>query len=307
MGIRLVYGLKTRDASYLDSFYPSRRLAEAARNRAIDYEAIIYDPAVPPSSIVDYCSGHTALIRGDVPMLVYDALERAGVVTVNSAAATALAGDKLASADFFRTLKAAHPATALAPLDDPPFEYPFVVKPRYGKMGIGVRLVAGPDEWAPYAVSGGEYIAQRFVPTSYGRDIRFFFANFSHNTEITGEYSPVPVTGSTGLASVSVTRKSSHFVSNAHEGGTMHAFVPPSTLRKEAERIFMASALVYGTVDFLFASEDDSEFTVCEMNACPGFEELERASGLDVASAILRAAVLARPATRPGAIIMEKP
>ena len=67
----------------------------------------------------------------------------------------------------------------------------------------------------------------------------------------------------------------------------MTAFIPPVELQREAERIFALSGLVYGTVDFLFANVQGSDFVVCELNANPGFEELERALKLDVAAAII--------------------
>jgi glutathione synthase/RimK-type ligase-like ATP-grasp enzyme len=82
-------------------------------------------------------------------------------------------------------------------------------------------------------------------------------------------------------------RRAPGFLSNAHAGGTMEAFSPPIELQCEARRIFAASGLVYGTVDFLFANEGGSGFVVCELNANPGFEELERVLNIDVAAAII--------------------
>jgi glutathione synthase/RimK-type ligase-like ATP-grasp enzyme len=71
----------------------------------------------------------------------------------------------------------------------------------------------------------------------------------------------------------------------------MEYFEPAEGMRAEAERIFIASALDYGTIDFLVGDPGWTRFPVCEINANPGFEELERVSGLDVAGAIVVSAL----------------
>ncbi|HAE22022.1 MAG TPA: hypothetical protein DCG47_06840 [Spirochaetaceae bacterium] len=294
MGIRLVYGLKTNDLSYLKEFYPSRRLAEAAASLSLDYGELLYPPGSPFTPILSACQGHLALFRGELPMALYETLESSGLRVVNSAASTALARDKYRSASFFKYLGLAHPRTlcfslpaavnrAAEPRDEPgappappalPLPLPFVAKPRCGKMGRGVALIESPQAWQAYAQAHeGEFIAQDYIASSFGRDIRFFFAAWPG-----------------GKPWLCVQRQGLGFLSNAHAGGRMSLYEPPAGLVAEAERAFAASGLSYGSVDFLFADGAGSSFLIGEVNACPGFEELERACGLDAAAAILKAA-----------------
>jgi len=298
MGIRLVYGLKTKDQSYLGAFYPSRRLAEAARDRRLEYEARIFEPDTRIDDYVEFSRNHVVILRGELPEALYDELEAAGIPVVNSSASTSLARDKMSSAEFFKRLSTPHPRTRVL---DPagktaPLAWPFVAKPRYGRMGWGVLLIEDKDSWEALLSSvefkSNEYIAQEYIAASKGIDVRFFFALF----DIAGQpgdshWQALPTKERPGIASVCVTRRSAGFSSNAHTGGSMECFEPPIALRNEAERIFFASGLDYGTVDFLVGNAERTLFQVCEINANPGFEELERASGLDVAGAILNSAL----------------
>lgn len=324
MGIRLVYGLQTGDASYLDIFYPSRRLKEATLAAGIDYAAMIHSPSAPPSRVLDFCSAqpekHAALLRGELPDSLYSYLESEGIRVVNPAVAVALARDKLASAVFFESIGARHPRTMQAQADSatllesadraafqspgqspgrsPALSLPFVAKPRYGKMGRGVALMESQEQWSEYqaeaAARGQETIAQEFIGAATGRDIRFFFADFTDLADFADGSEAGSGSGSTARDGkwstqdwACVMRSAPGFLSNAHAGGSMTPFIPPVELQREAERIFALSGLVYGTVDFLFANVQGSDFVVCELNANPGFEELERALKLDVAAAII--------------------
>jgi len=281
MGIRLVYGLKTNDISYLDIFYPSRRLAEAARELGLDYGATIHAPGTSLEATATFCKGQVALLRGELPIRLYEHLEAAGTVVVNSAVATMRASDKLRTAERCTELGIAHPRTFLVSPQEStiPLDFPFIMKPRFGKMGRGVVLVDSVETWQSFLeteeAASTPYIAQEYMLASHGRDVRFFFANFDDNPDI--------------AKPVVVVRRSEGLASNAHAGGIMEPFEPPEYLKTEARRVFVDSGLVYGTVDFLFVDEGGSAFTLCETNACPGFEALENMSGLDVARAILLA------------------
>ncbi len=228
-------------------------------------------------------------------MALYEALENRGVTVVNSSTGTALARDKLALARFFSGLGIAHPRTEgfAAPergaIGSAPLPFPFVAKPRWGKMGRGVALIGDSDSWnaymagAPLEARGtrqapeGSYIAQEYVASTHGRDLRFFFARWPGKRPW-----------------LCVERRGGGFLSNAHAGGHMEAFDPPPALARDAERAFAESGLVYGTVDFLFDDTQAGGFSACELNACPGFEELEKATGADAAGAVLKAALSGR-------------
>lgn len=313
MGIRLVYGLQYGDATYLDVFYPSRRLKEAALTAGLDYAALIHSPSDPPSRILNFCAGtqekHVVLFRGDLPDSLYDYLECEGVRVVNPAAAVALARDKLRSAGFFQSMGARHPLTILSqPVGIPPalppalpLALPFVAKPRFGKMGRGVALIESLEQWSSYLAEargkGQETIVQEFIGAATGRDVRFFFADFALGPDDAGPDESGQGGKWYGPGWVCVMRSAPGFLSNAHAGGAMVAYSPSRDLLDEAQRLFAASGLVYGTVDFLFAIEDGSGFVVCELNANPGFEELERALNIDVASAILGSVIKNTPAS----------
>jgi glutathione synthase/RimK-type ligase-like ATP-grasp enzyme len=166
-------------------------------------------------------------------------------------------------------------------------------------MGRDVALMEDVEQWTGYLAEardkGQAIIAQEFIGSAPGRDVRFFFADFEAGPNTAGD-GPGTAAGSSSVAAgtgstpgwICVMRSSPGFLSNAHAGGTMTRFMPPVALQREAERIFSASGLVYGTVDFLFADGSGTEFVVCELNANPGFEELERATGVDAAAAIIK-------------------
>lgn len=349
MGIRLVYGLKTTDLAYLSQFHPSRRLAEASRLLDIDYNATLFGADVSDGyssgRLIDFCRSHTALLRGELPERLYRDLEAEGIRVVNSASSVGLAADKLRQVDFFRSVDVPHPLTdSVHNSVSPPFAMPFIVKPRFGRMGIGVRLIRTDADWmafldgcAPepvrqdgtssgYTEPGGSglsarkpgpdesgWIAQEFLAASHGRDVRFFFADFKENPDdhaATVKPREPAMHGNlalhNGLARSKqpevpepvrhtprykvVMRTSDGLVSNAHVGGTMILYDPPEELCRMATRTFVASGLVYGTVDFLFRDDAGTSFAACEINSYPGFQEFERATGLDAAVAILRSA-----------------
>ena len=179
------------------------------------------------------------------------------------------------------------PKTALiATLDDAfdPGEYPLIAKPRHGSRGDRVRLVATAGEARALAASSpipdDEWLFQEYVASSRGRDLRVFFAD--------------------GRVVAVVERSSGSLVSNASSGGEMRLArfdageIEPwlDTTRVIAREV----GLWYGTVDFLFRSvpdtpcrpsEDPLDLTVCEVNAAPGFEALEKATGYDVAGTLV--------------------
>ncbi|MBU0936057.1 MAG: hypothetical protein KKC64_10590 [Spirochaetes bacterium] len=309
MGLRLLYGLKTRDAAYLNIFYPSRRLKEAAQTLGLTYAQRLFplEPdfsadkwlhdQVAVSELQDWAAGQVVLLRGDLPQAVYRIVAASAARIVNPWESVALSGDKLAAAAFFGRLGTVHPHTSLLTESaatteisgdsntelraDRQFTYPFVLKPRYGKKGWQVSLINNAQELAAYPADADTLI-QDFVGGRPGSDLRFFYAAFSdagHN----------PAAASPG--SICVLRSAEGFLSNAAQGGHMTTYQPGPELQAEADRIFLASGLIYGTVDFLFADAQGRQFTVCELNSCPGFEELECACRVDAAQAILRSAL----------------
>jgi RimK family alpha-L-glutamate ligase len=320
-GLLAVYGLKTLDYGYLARFYPVTRLQESCENRSLplrflfprDVPAFL-DPAegrcpeegnplataskptecdIAPASIPsrdDFPPGQTVcLVRGRVCPGTIRRLETAGYRCVNSAEATETANDKLQTARLLDRLGIPTPKTALVDTLDADFrdaEYPLIAKPRHGSRGDRVRLVATSEEAHALAdvsrLEDDEWLFQEYVASSRGRDLRVFFAD---------DRVVAVVERNSGAGSL---------VSNASTGGAMSlARFGAGELEPWLEKtrvIAREVGLWYGTVDFLFrsapdahlrSSEDPLDLTICEVNAAPGFEALESATGFDVAGTLV--------------------
>jgi RimK family alpha-L-glutamate ligase len=302
MRLVVVYGLKTGDYEWLRSFYPAHRIVEACARQRVhilfvlpcDVDRLVSGGFSPADDFFPAGGFSPAdavcLVRGNVDPGSIQRLEEAGFRCVNGSKAVALALDKLECARFLDKLGIQAPRTfapvvgaggragvaglvgAMCAAGESPLGYPFVAKPRFGSRGRGVALVKGPADLEALAplLRSEPYIFQEFVAESAGRDLRFFFAG--------GEI----------VACVERRGKDDSFVSNASEGGLVR--IPENCealverLSSEVLRIAREAGLWYGTVDFLFGTE---EFPVCEINACPGFEALEKATGLDIAGMLV--------------------
>lgn len=296
MKLLVVYGLKTTDRTWLNRFYPVRRLAEACANRSIPLR-FLFTHEVPdfldgkrPDDVAasdvpsasDFPPSQTVcLIRGAVPDGTWLELETAGYRCINARESSAIALDKLETARFLE----AHgwPTPKTVPLgnaetrdSEPPLPIPFVVKPRFGSRGEGIALIESPEAFEVWRSARGasedratDWIAQDYVATSRGKDLRVFFA------------------GGEAIAAAERHGAPGDFRSNACTGGSMLAAKTDGLERWFALALDIARecGLWYGTVDFLYRSEN--ELAVCEMNGSPGFEALERDLGLDIAGAIV--------------------
>ena len=236
----------------------------------------------------DFPPGDTVcLVRGRVPPGTIRLLESAGFRCVNSAKATETANDKLETARLLDRLGLPTPKTAvIATLDDAfdPGEYPLIAKPRHGSRGDRVRLVGTRAEAhalsAASPLADDEWLFQEYVASSRGRDLRVFFAD--------------------GRVVAVVERSATSLVSNASSGGEMRiARFGAGEIGPWIDKTRLIArevGLWYGTVDFLYRSapgtpgrptEDPLDLTVCEVNAAPGFEALEAATGIDVAGTLV--------------------
>lgn len=302
MRLLVVYGLATTDYDWLARFYPARRIAEECANRGIPLRFLFPRdiPLFPDALTLDRLFADPAidsfpearppiiLIRGNVDVETVARLEKAGCRCVNSARAMALANDKLESARFLArhgfptpvTLPAADVLDANGPLTQEesgfPIAFPFILKPRRGSRGVGVALIEteeGLSRWKEghRGERRDDWVAQEFVASSRGRDIRFFFAG--------GEV--LAVAGRRG--------PSGSFLSNASVGGRMRLLKASGrSLGRWADmalEIAREAGLWYGTVDFLYRK--GGALTVCEINASPGFEALERDCALNVAGSLI--------------------
>ena len=147
---------------------------------------------------------------------------------------------------------------------------PVVIKLLEGTQGIGVILA--PEVKTAEAIietlhsTKQNVLIQRFIAESRGKDIRAL------------------VVGDRVVAAMRRVAVGDEFRSNVHRGGT----VEPVELSPEFEQAAVRSAQIMGLrvagVDML---EGNDGPLVMEVNSSPGLEGIERATGLDVAGAIV--------------------
>ncbi len=143
---------------------------------------------------------------------------------------------------------------------------PYILKPITGSKGEGVRLVG--DDAAGTIPSG--FIAQRFVATSKGRDIRVW------------------VVGGKAVAAVERSNPGA-LVSNYAAGGSARIYDDSArdAVYDLAEKAACACGLFFAGVDVLYGADDS--YTVCEVNGNAGFRTLSLCHGLNLPRTVLKA------------------
>jgi len=147
--------------------------------------------------------------------------------------------------------------------------FPLVVKPLAGRKGRHVQLCRSPgDVAAVLARSGGRrrLLAQQFVSTSAGRDLRLLVAGGRVQAAMLREAPP------------------GEFRSNIALGGRAAAVVAPYHAARLALHAAEALGLDVAAVDLLFGAEG---LTICEVNVAPGFEALETVTSRNIAGAMM--------------------
>ena len=219
-------------------------------------------------------------------------LDLLGVPLVNGAQGIARSRNKLrslqllarAGIDIPGTVLASQPAQvhrALEILGGPPV----VLKVVEGTQGIGVILAeteqAAQTVMETFASLGKNILIQEFIEESEGRDLRAL------------------VVGGRVVTAMRRQARLGEFRSNVHRGGTGASVdLPPEYVRAALRATEVMGLQVCG-VDMLESSAGPK---VIEINSSPGFEGLERVSGVDIASAIVEFAidVARRAPERPG-------
>jgi ribosomal protein S6--L-glutamate ligase len=147
---------------------------------------------------------------------------------------------------------------------------PAIVKLQQGTQGIGTMIAETPQAvhslletfWA----MGQDIVLQEYVRESKGRDVRAI------------------VVGGRVVASMRRVAKPGEFRSNLHRGGKGDAVTLSRTYRSVAIRATKAMGLEIAGVDMLEARSGPK---ILEINSSPGLEGIERASGIDVAGALI--------------------
>src|SRR5438105_9492276 len=220
-------------------------------------------------------------------------LEAMGVPLINNASAIARRRDKVAALQQLAAAGVRIPRTVLArgggegkDLVAQVGGLPAFLKLMQGTQGVGVMIAHSEAEVESILSTlwdlGEQILLQEFVAESRGSDIRAL------------------VVGERVVGAMRRAAKSGEFRSNLHRGGAGTAL----TLSRDYEEAAVQAARVLGLdvagVDLLESADGPK---VMEVNSSPGFEGLERATGLDVAGAIVEhAAHLASGARRAMAL-----
>ena len=145
---------------------------------------------------------------------------------------------------------------------------PFVVKGLESSQGAEVFLIenvcdfqALKEKYAPEK----EYLFEEYVSESYGRDIRFY----SVRGEVIACMTREAVKG---------------FKANVALGAGVREYPIDDDIRQAAKDIYEQTGLDFLGIDLLFG-KDKPYF--CEINVMPGIEGMERATGVNVAGAIM--------------------
>jgi len=145
---------------------------------------------------------------------------------------------------------------------------PFVLKGLESAQGAEVYLVEDRAQYQAvlekYSLEK-EYVFEQYIATSYGKDIRFY--------SIRGE------------VIACMTREAvSGFKANVALGAHVRAFPIDENIKQAAKDIYAQTGLDFLGIDLLFGT-DKPYF--CEINVMPGMEGMEKATGVNVAGAII--------------------
>lgn len=204
--------------------------------------------------------------------------ERRGVRLINSPASIELVADKLHTLQALIRAGLPIPRTILGkfPMDVDLVErelgFPVIVKTLKGTRGAGVLKCEDRSQFEDLtgllesADAQADFLLQHYIRASHGRDVR------------------VLVVGGRVVAAMERRSLTGGFKSNVSLGGVGAAYNPPPEMAELAVQAADILELDVTGIDILF---DEDGYRICEANSAPGFQGLERASGLDVPQIIL--------------------
>ncbi len=194
-------------------------------------------------------------LRGqDISLMEY--LEAHGVRTINSSFTIKAARDKLYTHRLVATLEIPQIKTLEAAL----YSYdeavgflglPFVLKYRFGCQGRGVYLIHNKNEYqgALKNIDINDFIIQKYIKTSYGKDIR---------TYIVGDK----------VIGACLRENEASFMSNLHQGGKSYNYELTTELIESSLKIKKALKGDIISVDYVIG---DNGLLFCEANTNAGF------------------------------------
>ncbi|MDE2087633.1 MAG: 30S ribosomal protein S6--L-glutamate ligase [Xanthomonadaceae bacterium] len=271
--------------------YSTQRLVDAARARG--HVVRVLDPLrcyvriAPDGVAIRYKGKPVRDLDAAIPRIgtqstfygtaVLRQLEMMGVYTPNSSDAVLRARDKLRSLQILAAQGIAMPVTVfgdnpddtedlLAMLGEPPH----VIKLNEGSQGTGVVLAekrsASQSVIEAFRGLYANFLVQEFIAEAKGCDLRCF------------------VVGGKVVAAMQREASPGDFRANLHRGGSAVQIKPSAAEKQIAVRAAAALGLGVAGVDLLRSERGP---LVLEVNASPGLEGIEAATGVDVAGAIV--------------------
>jgi len=203
--------------------------------------------------------------------------EQMGVFSLNSSIGISIARDKLRSMQALSRHDIGVASTAFVRDKKDVLKAiervggaPVIIKLLEGTQGVGVILAE--DTKVAEAIietfqsTKQNVLVQKFVKESKGKDIRAF------------------VIGDRVVAAMRRSATGTEFRSNVHRGGTTEAVEITPEIERTAVRAAQIIGLRVAGVDML---ESDNGLVIMEVNASPGLEGIEKATGVDIAGAMI--------------------
>ncbi len=277
------------------TLYSTRRIAEAGRKRKHDVRVL--DPTKCVFGVDQDGSlflSHDGLLIRDIDVViprvgaaasryhlgVLRQLELVGYPVLNGWNAVSLAGDKFATSQFLASRGIPVPCTlttrSSSGLPDVVTRLggaPVVIKMNSGTQGVGV-IIAETMESVQSTVQtmwslGQEVILQEYISESRGRDVRAF------------------VVDGRVVGAMRRQAEEGEFRANVHLGASVEPVRLSEGDREMVLKTVDEMGLTIAGVDLL---ESDRGSLVLEVNASPGLQGIESATGHDIAKSIIRAA-----------------
>lgn len=207
-------------------------------------------------------------------------LSELGVPVLNGAEAVECARDKIYSAQRLRMAGVPLPRTIAPSLPATlvdieavgrELKYPLIVKLAQGTQGAAVWKISSAQEFKELSAkmpADQPYLFQEYVHATQGRDLRLY---------VVGERVAA------GMMRVAATGQ---FKANYHLGGSVQNLHVGTELEQMAVRAAAICGLDVAGVDVLMGSDS---YYLCEVNASPGYEGLERAAGVNIAAVLIQA------------------
>jgi ribosomal protein S6--L-glutamate ligase len=214
-------------------------------------------------------------------LAVVNQLDLMGVPVLNSAIPIARSRDKLRALQLLSRFGIDIPRTVMCRYREEVAQavelvggLPCIIKLIQGTQGVGVMIANTAAEVQGMLDTlwtlGQEILLQELVAESRGRDVRAL------------------VVGDRVVAAMRRTARAGEFRSNIHRGGVAESL----SLEREYAEVAVKAARVMGLevagVDMLEARTGPK---IMEVNSSPGFEGLEAATGVDIASVYVQHAV----------------